>query len=130
MNNTEEEFNIALGQRLSLMRRSKRMSMDELGDRIGVRGQQIFKYETGENRISPERLAQCARIFDVPVGYFYGENENDQQVKRYDRVVLNAVAEISAMPYEIRTLLFDLCRSIKKANEPEQFLLMKTMNQA
>ncbi len=129
MNAKEEEFNRALGRRLSLIRQSQKMPMDELGARIGVRGQQIFKYEIGENRISPERLAQCARIFKVPIGYFYGEEEDYSQDERYDKIVLNAVAEISNMSCETQQLLFDLCRSIEKSKESEHILITKSFEQ-
>ncbi len=115
----EEEFNTALGKRLTMLRRSRKMSLDCLGERIGVRGQQVHKYETGENRVPPERLAACARIFGVPVGFFFGEGECGQS-RRFDKSVMHIAAEMSNLPPEIRQGLYALSRIINKSWEEKQ----------
>jgi transcriptional regulator with XRE-family HTH domain len=38
---------------------------------VGIRFQQIQKYECGANRISAARLWQLAHALDVPISYFY-----------------------------------------------------------
>ena len=38
---------------------------------VGVRFQQIQKYECGANRISAARLWRISAALEVPVGYFY-----------------------------------------------------------
>ena len=45
------EFNVKLGKKLSFLRQNRSLSQGELGDLLGVRAQQIHKYETGENRL-------------------------------------------------------------------------------
>ena len=45
----------------------------ELGERIGVRFQQVQKYETGLNRVSASRLYMIAEALDVKVGDLFGE---------------------------------------------------------
>jgi len=52
----EEEFNKALGFRLMTLRQSHKMSQEYLGAKLGVRYQQIQKYETGATRMPPERI--------------------------------------------------------------------------
>lgn len=116
MNSEEEEFYLALGKRLMLLRLSKKMSRAYLGARIGVRGQQILKYETGENKITPERLKLCADIFGVSVGFLFGE-ESFETPERLDRAVLNAAAELGELPPEIRRSVYALSRTINKAWE-------------
>lgn len=115
----ETEFNQALGQRLSLLRQARRMSQEYVGAAIGVRAQQIHKYETGENKITPERLSACAALFGVPIGYFYGE-EGDITNKRYDRMVMNVAAEICILPPDIRKGMYDFCRILNKNYENAQ----------
>lgn len=111
---TEKDFNGALGKRLEFLRQSRKMSLDCLGERLGVRGQQIHKYETGENRITPERIAACAQIFSVPVGYFYGEMDNGEP-RRYDKSVMSVAAEVNALPGDIRQCVYNLSRVINKS---------------
>lgn len=59
--NTEEDFNLALGRRLIMLRQSQKMSQDHLGELLGVSSQQIYKYATGKNRMSPERIQAVKR---------------------------------------------------------------------
>ena len=47
---------------------------------VGVRFQQIQKYECGANRISAARLWQLSEALEVPVGYFYdGLSDQDRR---------------------------------------------------
>lgn len=48
------------------------MTQQQLADAIGIRFQQIQKYESGANRISASRLWSIARAMDVPIAFFYG----------------------------------------------------------
>jgi transcriptional regulator with XRE-family HTH domain len=52
-------------------RRLLGLTQQQLGDRVGIRFQQIQKYECGANRISASRLWQLSEALEVPVGYFY-----------------------------------------------------------
>ncbi len=115
----EEEFNVALGKRLMLLRQSRKMSLDYLGARIGVCGQQIHKYESGENRLPPERLAACARIFGVPVNYFFGEC-GEAFERHFDKSVLNIAAEVNDLPPEVRQSIYTLSKVINRTCEKKQ----------
>ncbi|NQZ14679.1 MAG: helix-turn-helix transcriptional regulator [Alphaproteobacteria bacterium] len=110
--NKKEDFNMALGRRLMILRQSKQVSQEYLGSCIGVRGQQIHKYETGENKMTPERLMRCALILGVPVGYFYGESEVKNANQNYDKVVMNVAAEIIELPRDIRQGVYHLTKAI------------------
>lgn len=110
----EQEFNQELGKRLTASRQTRKMSQEQLGAYIGVRGQQIHKYETGENRITPQRLNICSKILGVPISYFYGEEEGSGYTKTYDRAVINIAAEISDLPKDIRQGVYVLIRIINK----------------
>ncbi|MGH1377151.1 MAG: helix-turn-helix domain-containing protein [Alphaproteobacteria bacterium] len=43
-----------------LIRMSSKLSQSDLGKKIGVKAQQIHKYETGENRLSAESVQKCS----------------------------------------------------------------------
>lgn len=60
-----------VGKRLRRRRRLLGLTQQQLADRVGVRFQQIQKYECGANRVSAARLFQLAEALNVPVGYFY-----------------------------------------------------------
>ena len=65
------EIDLHLGKRLRRRRRLLGLTQQQLADSVGVRFQQIQKYECGANRISAARLWKLAEALEVPVGYFY-----------------------------------------------------------
>ncbi len=65
------EIDLHLGKRLRRRRRLLGLTQQQLADSVGVRFQQIQKYECGANRISAARLWLLAEALEVPVGYFY-----------------------------------------------------------
>ncbi len=110
----EENFNFALGRRLIVLRQSRKMSQDRLGNLLGVSSQQIYKYETGENRVPPERIHACAGIFKVPVGYFYGEYETDQTQGGLNKDILVMASELLELPPRIRKSVYSLSQIINE----------------
>ena len=111
----EEEFNKALGFRLMTIRQSHKMSQEQLGARIGVRYQQIQKYEAGQARMPPERIAACARVLGVSIEYFFG-TDSDVKQPQYNKAVLTVAAEIMALPNDdIRKSVYHLARNINKS---------------
>ncbi|MDR6626975.1 helix-turn-helix transcriptional regulator [Caulobacter segnis] len=65
------DIDVHLGKRLRRRRRLLGLTQQQLAETVGVRFQQIQKYECGANRISAARLWQLAEALEVPVGYFY-----------------------------------------------------------
>lgn len=55
------------------------MSQEDLASRVGVKYQQIQKYETGHNRVSASRLWEIARALKVTIAYFFPEEDTDIQ---------------------------------------------------
>jgi len=65
------DIDVYLGKRLRRRRRLLGLTQQQLAGVVGVRFQQIQKYECGANRISAARLWQLSEALEVPVGYFY-----------------------------------------------------------
>jgi transcriptional regulator with XRE-family HTH domain len=61
----------AIGNRLRALRQARALTLDQVAAQVGVRAQQVQKYETGQNRISAGRLLDFARLFQVPLGSFF-----------------------------------------------------------
>ena len=60
-----------VGQRIRFRRKLLQMTQQNRAEGVGIRFQQIQKYETGANRVSASRLFEIAEALDVPVQYFY-----------------------------------------------------------
>ncbi len=65
------DIDLHLGRRLRRRRRLLGLTQQQLAVSVGIRFQQIQKYECGANRISAARLWQLAEALEVPVSYFY-----------------------------------------------------------
>ena len=66
-----DDIDLHLGKRLRRRRRLLGLTQQQVAEGVGIRFQQIQKYECGANRISAARLWQLAQVLDVPVNYFY-----------------------------------------------------------
>ncbi len=60
-----------VGKRLRRRRRLLGLTQQQLAESIGIRFQQIQKYECGANRVSAARIFELAEALNVPVQYFY-----------------------------------------------------------
>ncbi|GLK52653.1 MAG: transcriptional regulator [Oceanicaulis sp.] len=73
------DIDLHVGKRLRRRRRLLGLTQQQLAESVGIRFQQIQKYECGANRVSASRLFELAESLDVPVQYFYeGLSRRDQ----------------------------------------------------
>lgn len=96
------------------------MTQQQLAERVGIKFQQIQKYETGANRVSASRLWDIADALEVPVSFFFeGIEENPSQHTGNDAVpadllgdkeALDLVRSYYAIPENQRRRLFELAR--------------------
>jgi len=101
------------------------MTQQQLGEAVGIKFQQIQKYETGMNRVSASRLWDIAHAMDVPVSFFFEglEGEGEQSATKAtaagdllaDKEALELVRSYYAMPENQRRRLFDLARALSDA---------------
>ena len=117
-------IDLHLGKRLRRRRRLLGLTQQQLASAVGVRFQQIQKYECGANRISAARLWELAEALEVPISYFYegleaeaaGDAANDA-VKRSEQVLarketLDLVRAYYRLGERPRRRLLDLAKSL------------------
>jgi transcriptional regulator with XRE-family HTH domain len=66
-----DETDLHVGKRLRRRRRLLGMTQQDLAGQVGVRFQQIQKYECGANRVTASRLFDLSRALNVTVQYFF-----------------------------------------------------------
>lgn len=96
-----EEVDRHIGRRIRHRRQMLGLSQQELGVRMCVTYQQVFKYETGQNRVAAAQLYALATVLAVEIGYFYegyGEASRRPSPPSHDRLVLELVRSFLAMP--------------------------------
>ncbi len=64
-------IDLHVGNRVRQRRRLLGMTQQALAEAVGIRFQQIQKYESGANRVSASRLWELSKALRVPIPYFY-----------------------------------------------------------
>lgn len=64
-------IDVHLGRRLRRRRRLLGLTQQQLAVQVGVRFQQIQKYECGANRLGAARLWELSEALKTPISYFY-----------------------------------------------------------
>lgn len=109
-----------VGKRVRHRRWMLGMTQQQLAERVGIKFQQIQKYETGMNRISASRLWDIAHVLGVPVSFFFdglGEEVSAEASGDLlaDKEALELVRSYYAIPEAQRRRLFDLARVLSDA---------------
>ncbi|MGR3757658.1 MAG: helix-turn-helix domain-containing protein [Tranquillimonas sp.] len=109
---------VHVGKRVRHRRWMVGMTQQQLAERVGIKFQQIQKYETGMNRISASRLWDISEALDVPVAFFFEGLEEGQAGESgtlpadilADKEALELVRSYYAIPENQRRRLFELAR--------------------
>ena len=110
---------VHVGKRIRHRRWLVGMTQQQLAERVGIKFQQIQKYETGANRVSASRLWDISEALEVPVSFFFEglEAEVTADVSDAmptdlmgDKEALDLVRSYYSIPENQRRRLFELAR--------------------
>lgn len=113
---------VHVGKRVRHRRWLIGMTQQQLAEKVGIKFQQIQKYETGANRVSASRLWDIGEALDVPVSFFFeGLRDTDEAGAAAsasstpadllgDKEALDLVRSYYAIPENQRKRLFELAR--------------------
>lgn len=111
---------VHVGKRIRQRRWLIGMTQQKLADMVGIKFQQIQKYETGANRVSASRLWDIGEAMGVPAAFFFeGLKEDVSQAAATgavptdmlsDKEAMELVRTYYAIPEAQRRRLFELAR--------------------
>ena len=87
------DIDLHVGKRLRRRRRLLGLTQQQLAESVGIRFQQIQKYECGANRVSASRLFELAESLDVPVQYFYEGLSKRDEVNGDDTLAADVLSQ-------------------------------------
>jgi transcriptional regulator with XRE-family HTH domain len=112
---------VHVGKRIRQRRWLIGMTQQQLADAVGIKFQQIQKYETGMNRVSASRLWDVARTLGVSIAYFFedladaagaGAPASDEMASKE---AMELVRAFHTIPEAQRRRLLDLARVLSDA---------------
>ena len=126
-------IDLHVGKRLRRRRRLLGLTQQQLAESIGIRFQQIQKYECGANRVTASRLYELAVALNVPVNYYFeglnqvavgantpGAPANDRDMIAADVLSQKETLELIRAYYKLgerpRRRLLDLAKALQEEN--------------
>jgi transcriptional regulator with XRE-family HTH domain len=122
------EIDNHVGRRIRRRRRLLGLTQQSLAEALGLRFQQIQKYECGANRVTASRLYQLARALNVPTTYFFDglpeasvaahASDHDAALLPGDIMAQSETLELVRAYYQLgerpRRKLLDLAKSLRE----------------
>ena len=117
---------VHVGKRVRHRRWMVGMTQQQLAEKVGIKFQQIQKYETGMNRVSASRLWDISEALEVPVSFFFDGIDEQDSIDQVagaavpgdimaDKEALELVRSYYAIPENQRRRLFELARVLSDA---------------
>lgn len=131
------DIDLHVGKRLRRRRRLLGLTQQSLAEQVGIRFQQIQKYECGANRVSAARLFELSEALSVPIQYFYEGlsttdplfNAPDPDVIAPDvlskKETMDLVRAYYSMGEAPRKHLLDLAKSLEAKTKPNLRLVAR-----
>ena len=111
---------VHVGKRIRHRRWLVGMTQQQLAQHVGIKFQQIQKYETGANRVSASRLWDISETLEVPISFFFEGLEREQAQQSAtdsvppdlvgDKEALELIRSYYSIPENQRRQFFDLAR--------------------
>jgi transcriptional regulator with XRE-family HTH domain len=115
---------VHVGKRIRHRRWMNGTTQQQLAEKVGIKFQQIQKYETGMNRVSASRLWDIAASLGVPISFFFEGIDAATSTESVtdmpgdilsDREALELLRSYYSIPENQRRRLFDLARVLSEA---------------
>ncbi|MEO8531227.1 MAG: helix-turn-helix transcriptional regulator [Deltaproteobacteria bacterium] len=118
----KHSVDVHVGKRVRHRRWMIGVTQQQLAERVGIKFQQIQKYETGMNRVSASRLWDISEALQVPVSFFFEGLDAEGKAQQAaaadlmsDKEALELLRSYYAIPEPQRKRLFDLARVLSDA---------------
>jgi transcriptional regulator with XRE-family HTH domain len=111
---------VHVGKRIRHRRWMIGMTQQQLADKVGIKFQQIQKYETGMNRVSASRLWDISEALETSIAFYFEGLSGHIEASptgdpMADKEAMELVRTYYAIPEAQRRRLFDLAKVLSEA---------------
>jgi Zn-dependent peptidase ImmA (M78 family)/transcriptional regulator with XRE-family HTH domain len=100
-----------LGERLRLAREHARMNQTDVAQTLNVTGAALSQYESGKRKLDALTLQHLARLYGVPLGFFFGD---EAAAADWEAALRTVAEELSAEGKAGISLLVDRLRTLEE----------------
>lgn len=122
MNNPKANARKEIGLKLKALREARLFSQAALAERLEISQAGLSKIERGLSSLNTEDLLQILRIFNVPVSYFYPE----QETRDHEAILQNALSRLGATELYVNASLPS--ENLEQANQVIREVLVDGRN--
>lgn len=111
------EVDVIVGQNIRHIRLLQGLTQQDLAEEVGIRAQQLQKYETGKDRVSASRLLMVSQVFGVSVEDLYdGAINKSKTVSPFEKTkeVAKAVRLLVKMTEDKQKSALSMLRALAK----------------
>jgi transcriptional regulator with XRE-family HTH domain len=94
----EREFFVALGERITHLRKARGITQVQLAETLGVSQQTVQAYEVGRRRIQVSTLPVVAKLFGVSLEELFGEADRSNRKRGPASRLQQQIEAISLLP--------------------------------
>lgn len=108
---------LLFGERLTQIRKKKKLSQAEVGKLLEIDGDAYGRYERNEVKPSIEMAARIADVFNVSLDYLIGKTDLE-----FDADTLKRIEEISKLSEKTKEVVYTFLDSFLATNKMQGFL--------
>jgi len=113
----------SFGEKLKALRKEKGWSQDVLGEKVGIHGRHIGKYEIGKAMPNAETVIKIAEVFDVSIDYLLLTDDTiPHHEKIRDKTLLKNFQAVEAMDEDDKNIVKALIEAFIKKQQIEAVL--------
>lgn len=83
-----------IGSKIKALRLAKKMTQEQLAEKLGVTYQQVQKYESGQSQLTTSRLEDLATVLETNITQFFNRSEDSMVFTKEEMSVVEALRSI------------------------------------
>lgn len=111
-----EDFGVSFGKKLRKLRKQRNISLRELAKSLNIDYSYVIRMEKGQNPSIPV-LLRIPEYFDIDPGYFFNEKNEEHELFRKWKPVVELFEEKGITPKEILEFHFILNKVVTNKND-------------
>lgn len=116
--NQPDSIDAYVGRQIRAHRMLRGMKQEELAESIGIKFQQLQKYEVASNKCSISRLVKIAEVLNIPLMQLLGEyvNKNEMTDMQTDWQSIKLIKDYQSLPGNLKRVISTLATSLAEKN--------------